>query len=139
MLVMFSLAPPTQAETINLRGPISATVFNPCTGEDVDLSGSLHLQVQFVANGAGGGHFRIQINAQGVGGVGVDSGNQYRGTGVLRFTIAAAGPTEHITLDGHLQLISQGSSSNLRVHFTLHFVANPNSTVVVDNIHGGCQ
>lgn len=138
---MLALPTPTRAEAINLSGPISATVFNPCTGEDVDLSGNLHLQLNFVENGAGGGHLKIHVNTQGVSGVGVDSGNRYRGIGVLHFTLAASGPVGHFVLDGNFQLVSQGASSNLSAHFTLHLNLNTANghTVVVENIHGGCQ
>ncbi len=141
VLLGMALPAPTRAAAVNFSVPFNATVFVPCAGEDVDLSGPLHVQLQFVANNAGGGHLKIQLNAQGISGVGLTSGDKYRGTGVFRFAIASSGPVDHFSLDGHFQVIGQGPGNNLRVHFTFHVtdVNTPNGpTVVVENVHITC-
>jgi len=149
MLVLFGLAlpTPTQAQAVNASVPFAATVFVPCAdggaGEFVDLSGPLHVQFQLVTNNSnsGGGHFSFHANAQGISGVGLTSGNQYRGTGVFKFKLALSGPVEHVSIDGHFQAIGQGPGNNLRVHFTLHFNLNTSNghTVTVTNGNITCN
>src|SRR5215467_3653888 len=100
MLVLLCLPMSARAETVNMTVPFSATINVPCamggSGEDVDLSGPLHVQLSIIDNNAGGGHFKVQANAQGIAGVGATSGDQYRGTGVFRLMIAQSGPVDHL-------------------------------------------
>ena len=130
--------PPAQAAarsvSSNSRIPIEAplnTVFDPCTGELVQGSGFVHVvhHVTFDANGV----VRVVVhgNAQGVSGVGLTSGMQYRATGAVTktFSIPASALPYPFLLEADVQLIAPGPSNNLRARLTLSEVVNPDGTV----------
>src|SRR2546425_9530972 len=52
------------------------TITNPCNGEDVNVSGNVHVTIGVTIDGNGGRHLRIPINNQEVSGVGGGTGNQ---------------------------------------------------------------
>lgn len=95
-----------------------------CTGEDVALSGTIHLVSHTQADGSTVGHF----NYQNVTGVGLTSGTRYRATTVDQQWLAAPFPTS-IHSTGTFHLISQGSSSNLLVTVLTHITVNANGEV----------
>src|SRR2546425_8419142 len=51
------------------------TITNPCNGEDVNVSGNVHMTIGVTTDGNGGRHLRIHINNQDVSGVGVGTGS----------------------------------------------------------------
>src|SRR5438046_2933917 len=54
------------------------TITNPCNGEDVNVSGNVHMTIGVTTDGNGGSHLRIHINNQDVSGIGVDTGSRYQ-------------------------------------------------------------
>src|SRR2546425_9373147 len=52
------------------------TITNPCNGEDVNVSGNVHVTIGATTDGNGGSHLRIHINNQDVSGIGVDTGSR---------------------------------------------------------------
>jgi len=76
--VLAVVAKPAQAQPgtiINERQPVAFTVVNPCTGEEVFIEGTQHINFHFFEDANGGFHFRGHNNlqAQGVS----DSGAKY--------------------------------------------------------------
>src|SRR2546426_2664256 len=51
------------------------TITNPCNGEDVNVSGNVHMTIGVTTDGNGGRHLRIHINKQDGSGVGVGTGS----------------------------------------------------------------
>src|SRR3989454_7208472 len=51
------------------------TITNPCNGEDVNVSGNVHVTIGVTIDGNGGSHLCIHINKQDVSGVGGGTGN----------------------------------------------------------------
>src|SRR2546422_4675462 len=52
------------------------TIPNPCNGEDVNVSGNVHVTIGVTIDGNGGRHLCIYINNQDVSGIGVGTGNR---------------------------------------------------------------
>src|SRR2546425_4845111 len=52
------------------------TITNPCNGEDVNVSGNVHMTIGVTTDGNGGRHLCIHINNQDVSGVGGGTGNR---------------------------------------------------------------
>src|SRR2546426_1834426 len=52
------------------------TITNPCNGEDVNVSGNVHVTIGVTIDGNGGGHLCIYIKNQDVSGVGVGTGRR---------------------------------------------------------------
>src|SRR2546426_3600185 len=50
------------------------TITNPCNGEDLNVSGNVHVTIGVTIDGNGGSHLRIHINKQDVSGIGVGTG-----------------------------------------------------------------
>src|SRR5437773_10156703 len=52
------------------------TITNPCNGEDVNVSGNVHVTIGATIDGNGGGHLPIRIHNQDVSGIGADTGSR---------------------------------------------------------------
>src|SRR6266702_4623481 len=74
------------AVTTNTKFPINITVFVPCAngGEDVALSGDLHVLFTTTFDHSGGFHAKFHFQPQGVSGTGLTTGDKYQGTGVTQ-------------------------------------------------------
>ena len=130
------------AATLNIKVPIppNTTVFNPCTVENVDLSGNLHLLIHVNSDGNGGFHLKLHANAQGISGVGQSSGNKYQGTGAANLQFNAKKGVV-VTAVLNANLISKGSADNASLHVTLHLTVNANNnvTATVVNVNAKCK
>jgi hypothetical protein len=129
--------------TISRSFPLDLVVFVPCaaggTGETVELSGNVHELFLLTSNASGGFVTKSLNNAQGMSGVGLTTGAQYRGTGVSQRQLSINVGVED-TFVNTFSLIGQGSGNNLLVHETLHITINANGdlTVVHDNFSIDC-
>ena len=115
--------------------PISGFLPNPTNpDEQIAIQGMIHIVERQVTDSAGGVHFRIHVNLQGVSGVGVDAFGVPTGTvyqiqaGAQTFdninpgvTVLAEEATEHF--------VSQGSGDNFDLHVVEHFVFDANGVV----------
>ncbi len=106
-----------------------------CTGELVEISGTIHLINQTQADGSVIGHF----NYQNVTGVGLTSGITYQTTAVDHMRLSAPFPSS-ITSVQSFQLIGRGSESNLLVQMLYHITVNENGevTVSIDDLNMQC-
>lgn len=106
-----------------------------CTGEIVEISGTIHLVNQTQVDGSVIGHF----NYQNVSGVGLTSGNTYQVSAVDHFRLSAPFPTD-ITSVQSFRLINRGSESNLLVTVFYHITGNANGEVTasIDNLDVQC-
>jgi hypothetical protein len=106
-----------------------------CTGELVELNGTIHLVSQTQPDGSVVGHF----NYQGVTGVGLTSGITYYATAVDHFYLSAPFPWS-INSMRNFRLISQRGDSNLLVTILYHITVNANGevTVSIDSLEMQC-
>jgi hypothetical protein len=124
------LSPAHAATVYNARDiPVSDTIVNSCGGEDVAVSGAIHIAIHSTTDAAGGIHDDIQVNTQGETGVGLTSGAKYQVSGGhhanLNFT-AADGSTQTNSQDS--RLIGQGPDNNSIFTFLFHLTVNPDGT-----------
>jgi hypothetical protein len=93
---------------------VDATVTDPCSGEDILLSGKAHLVQTTTDNGDGTGTVSLHINYAGISGFGLTNGLKYNlvATAKQRDITTAVGYAT--TVQEQLGLISQGPSDNFK-------------------------
>jgi hypothetical protein len=126
-LVWLSLMSPPLWAATSTTIPLDAIRSGDCTGEDVELSGTIHLVSQLQSDGSEVGHF----NFQGVSAVGLTSGTTYRASSVDNFHLAAPFPSD-ITSVRSLRLISRGPEDNLLVRFLFHITVNAKGEITAE-------
>jgi hypothetical protein len=120
------------------------TLFIPCAaggaGEDVHITGTLHDMYHFTLDDTGGYHLVLLTQPMGVTGVGMTTGDVYRGTGgnIEQFD----GNIEELnTLVNNFRIIGPGPDNNFTVHETYHFTINANGEVTAEvaNLSADCK
>ena len=126
--------------------PVSIYVYIDCAnggaGEDVFLTGDLHVVSVVVLNGAGGVALQSHFQPMGVSGVG-STGTKYQATGVTRDTFTAAAESMPFTETyvNNFRIIGAGPDNNYLVHETFHVTvdAERNVSTFVDNFTAECK
>lgn len=130
--------------TTNEQVPITVFAFVPCAndgaGELVVLTGTLHVLTHVTIDDQGGLHVKQHFQPQGLSGVGLTTGDTYRGTGVTQTEFNATAATEQTSIN-NFRIIGQGPDNNFLVHSTFHVTVNANGevTTVVDNFSAECR
>lgn len=137
-----SPAPGLAAVTENSVTNLDITVYIPCTGNSVELTGPLHTLVTYTENGNNiSGKFKDQ--PKGVKGTDTVTGDLYEGNGVTQETFKTSlqnGESEN-TFINNFRIIGQGPGNNYLVHETLHITFNAAGiqTVTHDNFSAECK
>jgi len=113
----------------------------PCAGEDVALSGTLHILIRGTIDDNGGVHSKFHFQPQGVKGLGLTTGDKYQATGVTQETINATGLPFTRTFVNNFRIIGPGPGNNFLAHDTVHLTINANgtATAVVANSSAECK
>ena len=118
--------------TQTIDTPLSAPVWDDCSGEWVVFSGTVHLVVHVVDASSGGFHVNVSGNWQDTKGVGQTSGRRYRATSagpaISFHTFAGATLTERFKF----QWIGQGSVPNLQLTSAFHITVSANRVVTAE-------
>jgi hypothetical protein len=117
--------------------PFDEVVYVPCSGEYVELTGSVNFVFHSTFDAAGGQHLKIHSNLQGVSGTGMTTGVKYRGTqsDLDQFNVAEAdAPFEGSTVTSE-QIIGQGPGNNFVLHESAHFTINANGDLTAQHDH----
>ena len=116
------------------------TITNPCNGEDVNVSGNVHMTIGVTTDGNGGSHLRIHINNQDVSGIGVDTGSRYQIPTTLDSS-AYFGSATTMTLTVNARVVAQGSTPNFNMRELIHVTVNANgvTTASIDNPSMDCN
>jgi len=139
---MALVVPVTAGVTQNEKIPYDMIVWVPCAndgaGEDVELSGMLHILVTYTEDGAGGRHYKMHYQSQGITGVGTVTGDKYQATGVTQDNVYIAPddgyPYVH-TYINNFRIIGQGPGNNLQVHDTYHITIDANGEVTAEVVN----
>ncbi len=112
--------------------PWVQTFANSCTGEDVEVTGTLHLSTQTVTLQTGEIRDVFHTNFHDVVGVGLTSGRKYRATSAetQAFQGVPFGPPGgpwRFAHEATLHLITPGAVSNLFLHFVFVVTKDPGS------------
>lgn len=123
----------TRADKVtNLTIPVDANLFAPCgnggAGEFVHITGDIHNVISVTARPNGGFHFREHTNFQGVGGVGLTSGDKYRVVETVDFEEDIAAGSE-VTLEGIEKILEQGAGGDQILRESAHITINANGDV----------
>jgi len=133
-LALVSLASPGYcANAVSAWEPLDTTLFVPCYGEDVVITGWLHVVVAGGIDRNGGLHVAWHYMAQGVG-VGQESGYRYV------FDVSAPWSKQYSSNGDTIvnqevlkvNLIGQGGAPNLRVRLLIKTTLNANGELTVD-------
>jgi hypothetical protein len=128
----------------NVRVPFETIVFVPCAaggaGEEVFLSGSIHLLFVTTIDAGGGFHSKFHFQPQGVSGFGLITGDKYQGTGVTQGHFNGKVGVQD-TFVNNFRIIGQGPGNNFMIHETFHVTINANGevTAFVDNFRVTCR
>jgi len=122
-----------------------ATFFNACTGELIEISGTVQTRLQATFDPQGGTHTGTTITVSNVKGVGLDTGTEYVATGAfLSQTNIQQGAFETTGVNFPqfsyaVNLISKGSGDNLIVHLLFHETwIDGEPVVIVDEARSEC-
>jgi hypothetical protein len=125
-------------DILNLDLPASTTTFDPCTGEDVLLSGTIHLIFRVSADSAGGLHIGLyQVNAKDIKGVGLTSGTVYVDNGSSQFPLISNARLDGAselseTVRTHLIATGGGPDANFFSDLHIHGTVNADGTITAD-------
>jgi hypothetical protein len=118
--------------------PPNTVLFDSCTGEGVHVTGTIHVVTVSTTDASGGTHTQRHFNVQGVTGVGVVSGTQYRGIHTETHDAnSSGGAGSEFTTRIDIKLVAEGSASNLTIRDALvHVTVNANGveTASIDNL-----
>jgi len=131
-----------QASTQNVVNQLDLTRFNDCgAGEDVHITGPLHIIFHVTLDGSGGAHVVEVHNPQGVTGTGLTTGTKYRGVGGSPFEISNVRVGEEHSFLTNILLIGPGPGNNfvLQDHFHITVLADGTVTSVHDNFTAECR
>jgi hypothetical protein len=122
-----------ETSTQQLVNHLNVTRFVPCAnggaGEDVSVSGDIHIVFHVTLDGSGGAHVEEIHNPQGVSGTGLTTGAMYRGVrGTLLNSDNVRVGEEHTSVLNQA-LIGQGPGNNLMLHEVSHFTVLADGTV----------
>jgi hypothetical protein len=114
-------------DKFNEKVPLDLVVDNPCTGEQVRVTGALHILFHVTEDANGGLHVQEHFQPQGASGTGLESGTRYRGVGVTRSGayIPPQGLRETTFID-RFYFVSKGPSDNMLAKATIHVTFNAN-------------
>jgi hypothetical protein len=130
--------------TTNEQIPFSLIAFVPCAndgaGEDVLVTGTLHVLSHVTIDAQGGLHVKQHFQPQGATGVGLTTGDTYHATGVTQEEFNFTGGFTD-TFINNFRWIGQGPDNNLLVHQTIHVTITPTGEVTseVDNTSVECR
>ena len=126
--------------------PLEQIVFVQCAnngvGEEVLITGILHIQTQETFNQ---NRFitRVRFQPQGASGVGLITGDVYRGTGVTQSidSTSLSNGSVASTFINNFRIIGRGPDNNFQVHENIHVTFNAASELVVfqDNVRIDCN
>jgi hypothetical protein len=108
---------------------------NECTGEDVEITGTIHLVSKAEPDGGIVGHF----NYQGVRAIGLTSGTEYRVSAVDHVHLSAPFPSSIHSVQS-FRMIAPGQAGDLHVRALMHITVTANGDVSasIDELSTDC-
>jgi hypothetical protein len=123
--VVFLLSFPGSAggATSNETVPFTITVPNPCTGEEVVVTGKMHMLVVSNDN-----KFEITTNWTDTTGIALVSGTKYQANETTHFyVVSAPGDSFTVALHDSFELVSLSPTPNFLVHVTIGVRFDPST------------
>ena len=136
-VALFCLTAIAQAQpaTVVSDQPIAFEIANPCNGEIVFVSGTLHTVSHTTATPSGGFQFSSTTTGRKLVGVAAD-GTRYRVIYNQTFASrSSASPANNFTAPTTFHLISMGDDQNFIQHATVHATFTPSGELSSDFAH----
>src|SRR2546425_1175418 len=136
-----TVSPPAYAATTSSVMPFpEPTITNPCNGEDVNVSGNVHVTIGATIDGNGGIHLRIHIHNQDVSGIGVTTGSKYQ-IPTTSDSSAYFGSATTMTMTVNARAVAQGSTPNFSMREVIHVTIDANGVprASIDNPSMDCN
>lgn len=134
-----------EASTQEFVNHLAVTRFVPCAnggvGEDVFVTGDIHIVFHVTLDGSGGAHVHEVHNPQGVKGTGLITGAAYQGVGGSPLDESNVRVGEEHTFVRNMALIGQGPGNNFTLHENFHITILADGTVTSfhDNFTTECR
>lgn len=145
-LFSFFVASPGSAGVIaNVAVPFEFVVSVPCAdggvGEDVVLTGFLHILITETVDRRGSLHTTTHFQPMGVAGTGLTTGDVYHATGITRDSVNGLAVPFEATFVNNFRIIGQGKGNNLLIHQVFHITVDANGfvTALVDRVSVECR
>jgi hypothetical protein len=145
-LFSFFVARPGSAGVIvNIAEPFEQIVSVPCadggSGENVLLTGFLHVLVTQTVDARGSLHTTTHFQPMGVAGTGLTTGDVYRATGITRDSVNGLAVPFEATFVNNFRIIGEGRGNNLLIHEVFHVTVDANGflTALVDLVSVECK
>ena len=120
---------------VNTGVPFELVVVVPCAnggaGEEVVLTGLLHVLVSETVDARGNLHSTVHLQPMGATGIGLTTGDVYRATGVTRETVNGLEIPFEATFVNNFRVIGPRTGNNLLVHQVSHVTVNAQGVVTV--------
>jgi hypothetical protein len=131
--MIIALILPVQAEVVyNEVIHYDWITVNQCTGEDIHLSGNIHMKNTDTKDASGGIHMTMHQNDQDMIGVGLTSGTKYRAQGAEDIElISQDGMTGMYKGTMTVKLVSQRSEDNFMLHMVIFETVNADGTMTI--------
>lgn len=130
---------------VNTAVPFEQVQFVECAnggaGEEVLLTGLLHVLITETTDARGRLHTTAQFQPMGAIGIGSTTGDVYRATGATRETTNGLEIPFETTFVNNFRIIGPGTGNNLLIHEVFHVTVNAQGvvTVVVDLLSEDCR
>lgn len=127
-------AAPASTSMVEMKVPFTLNQNNPCSGELVEASGTLHIIMHLVVDGNGGQHLMLHFQPQGMEGVGLTSGIKYRAVGLTQMlmNIGSGGLPITLTEVDSFRFIGTGPDNNFMIQSAFHITTNAQGELVAD-------
>ena len=113
--------------TTNETIPFTSGLFNPCNGDQVTFSGTVHITNSMTTDASGGTHLRTHINYQNVTGTGTPSGITYNVRTITNeVTNDDDGPQSNATVISIVKLTARGPALDFYLRTVFHVTVNAN-------------
>ena len=145
LFAFFVSRPGAAGVLVNTAAPFEQVVSVSCadggSGEDVRITGFLHLLITETVDGNGNLHTTTHFQPMGVAGTGLTTGDVYRATGVTRDAVNGLTVPFEATFVNNFRLIGPGKGNNLTIHEVFHvtFDANEFLRALVDRVSVECR
>ncbi len=131
--------------TDNFVAPLDQSVFIPCAnggvGEDVQLTGRLHVLVHATLASDSNFVLKEHFQPQGAGGIGSVTGDTYHATGVTQDLTHYGHVGQTFTFVNNFRIIGQKTGNNALAHEVVHFTVSANGGVTAsfDKVTADCK
>jgi hypothetical protein len=145
LFVFFGARPASAGIIANTAIPFEQVVSVPCadggSGEDVLLTGFLHVLITETVDHEGSVHTTTHFQPMGVAGTGLTTGDVYHATGITRDAVNGLDVPREETFVNNFRLIGEGKGNNLLIHEVSHVTIDANGfvTALVDRVSVECR